>query len=133
MSLLGLVKHLVGWPVTGPTYLLGFSLRQTRDAALREVADDTAVREELLELQLRLELGEIDEETYVEREAELIRRLRETREWRRRLGLPGAGGVLGMEGGPGAVGEPPADADTPERGDGTASGGDSGRRPAPPE
>lgn len=91
---MGLLKHLLGWPVTGPAFLVGFCLETSKGAALRQVADEEPVREELLELQLRLELGEIDEETYLEREAELMRRFREVREWRERLGLPTRGGPV---------------------------------------
>lgn len=94
---LKLLKHVVGWPATAPAFLLNFSLRQVQQATLREVADDTRVREDLLELQLLLELGEIDEEEYLEREAEIMRRLREVREWRRQLGLPVSGGTLSMQ------------------------------------
>ena len=91
---MGLLKHLVGWPVTGPAFLVGFCVESVRGATLREVVDEEPVREQLLELQLRLELGEIDEETYLEREAELMRRFREVRAWRERLGLPTRGGPM---------------------------------------
>jgi hypothetical protein len=42
----------------------------------RELNDDTAIKEQLLELQMRLELDEISDEEYTEREAELFARLR---------------------------------------------------------
>lgn len=91
---MGLVTHLLGWPVTGPAALVKLSLGSIRDSAIREVADETSVREALMELQLELELGEIDEAEYERREAEIMRRLREVRAWRRRLGLPIRGGAV---------------------------------------
>ncbi len=91
---MGLLKHLLFWPVTGPLFLTEFALGKLEGAVREELTDDTAVREELLELQYRLELGEIDDEEYVRREAEAMRRLREVREWRERYGLGVAGGPV---------------------------------------
>jgi len=42
----------------------------------QELNDDTAIKEQLLELQMRLELEEISEAEYQQREAELFARLR---------------------------------------------------------
>jgi hypothetical protein len=47
-----------------------------------------------MELQMLLELGDIDDAEYVRREAALMRRLREVREWRERLGKGVAGGPV---------------------------------------
>jgi hypothetical protein len=41
-----------------------------------------------------LELGDIDDDEYVRREAALMQRLRDVREWRERLGMPTAGGPV---------------------------------------
>lgn len=98
MGLMKLLGHAVFWPVTGPAFLTRYSMDQMRDAAVRELTDESAVRDELLELQLGLERGEVDEEAYVEEEARLMERLREVREWRMRLGLPVRGGPVGAEG-----------------------------------
>lgn len=54
---------------------------------LRDVTDEGAVREELMELQLALDLGEIDEDAYLEREAEIMERLHAVRAWRAHLGM----------------------------------------------
>src|SRR5688572_4345023 len=51
-------------------------LRQVQQIADRELHDDTDIKEQLLELQMRLELEEISEEDYTAREAELFARLR---------------------------------------------------------
>lgn len=84
---MGLLKHLLFWPVTGPTELVRFSLRQVERTAVQELTDESQVTDELMELQLLLDLGEIDEAEFEEREAALIARLREIRQWRERLGM----------------------------------------------
>jgi hypothetical protein len=52
-------------------------LAQAVDAELR---DDTVLREQLLEAQMRRELGEIGEAEFAETEADLLRRIREVRD-----------------------------------------------------
>lgn len=47
-----------------------------------ELTDESRVQEELLELQARFELDEISEEEYVEKEAELLKRLEAIREYK---------------------------------------------------
>ena len=59
-------------PVSGFVFILN----QIQKMADRELNDDTVIKEQLLELQMRLELDEISEEEYKEREAELFARLR---------------------------------------------------------
>jgi|SRR5215468_889146 len=59
-------------PVSGFKFILG----QIQKMADQELNDDTVIKEQLLELQMRLELEEISEEDYQEREAELFARLR---------------------------------------------------------
>jgi hypothetical protein len=99
----GIFKHLLFWPVTGPLWMARFSLEQVDGAARRELTDDAPVKEDLLELQLLLELGEIDEEEYLAREAALMARLRETRRRREELGMQAPWRPLG--GGKGERGE----------------------------
>ncbi len=103
---MGLLKHLLFWPVTGPSFLTRFSLEKVNESVRTELTDDSAVKRELLELQMELEMGAIGEEEYGDREADLMRRLREVRKWRRLYGLPTAGGVvrLAEEAGPGEAG-----------------------------
>jgi competence protein ComGF len=57
-----------------------FILNQIQKMADSELNDDTVIKEQLLELQMRLELEEISEEEYTERERELFARLRAIRE-----------------------------------------------------
>jgi hypothetical protein len=59
-------------PVSGFKFILG----QIQKMADQELNDDTVIKEQLLELQMRLELEEVSEEEYKEREAELFARLR---------------------------------------------------------
>jgi hypothetical protein len=59
-----------------------------------ELTDDTSVKQELMELQLQVELGDIDDAEYVRREAALMQRLREVRDWRERLGKGVSGGLV---------------------------------------
>jgi hypothetical protein len=96
MGLLKLLGHTVAWPVTGPAFLTRYSIETVRDSAVKELTDESSLRQELLELQLRLEEGRIDEETYVEEEADLMWRIRETRRWRERLGMSVQGGPVSM-------------------------------------
>lgn len=84
---MGFVKHLLLWPVTAPLAIARFAARQVEGVAHRELTDDGRVKEDLLALQMELEIGAIDEAEYLRREAEIMERLRETREWRVRLGM----------------------------------------------
>jgi hypothetical protein len=45
-------------------------------------------------LQMQLETGEIDDDEYVRREADIMKRLREVREWRERFGMSTSGGPV---------------------------------------
>jgi hypothetical protein len=66
------IDDLLLAPVNG----FKFILNQIQKMADRELNDDTVIKEQLLELQMRLELEEISEEDYQEQEAELFARLR---------------------------------------------------------
>lgn len=67
-----LLDDLLLAPVSG----FKFILNQIQKMADQELNDDTVIKEQLLELQMRLELEEISDEEYQEREAELFARLR---------------------------------------------------------
>lgn len=67
-----LIDDILLAPVSG----FKFILSQIQKIADQELNDDTVIKEQLLELQMRLELEEISEEEYAEREAELFARLR---------------------------------------------------------
>ena len=62
------------------TLLIGslrFVLDKVVAAAEAEMQDDTALREQLLEAQMRLELGEIDEAEFTAIESDVLTRIRE--------------------------------------------------------
>jgi hypothetical protein len=79
--------------VTGPVAGIKWTLSTVQQVVEEELTDDSPVKQELMELQMKLELGDIDDADYVRREAELMARLRDVRAWRERLGK-------GMSGGP---------------------------------
>ena len=56
---------------------LRFVLDKVAAAAEAELQDDTALREQLLEAQMRLELGEISHEEFTAIERDLLDRIRE--------------------------------------------------------
>lgn len=56
---------------------LRFVLDKIVAAAEAEAGDDTALREQLLEAQMRLELGEISEEEFAAFESDVLARIRE--------------------------------------------------------
>ena len=58
-------------PVTFPVWIS----RKVGEAAHKEMTDDTTIRQELLQLQMRFELGEMDEEEYERREGKLLEQL----------------------------------------------------------
>lgn len=91
---MGLLKHLLFWPVTGPQFLIDFSLGKVQDTVREQLTDDQVVKEELLALQMQLELGEVDDDEYVVREAELMQKLRDVRHWREQFGMGTSGGPV---------------------------------------
>lgn len=91
---MGLLKHLLFWPVTGPLFLLDFSMEKVAGVVKENLTDDSEIKSDLLELQLLLELGDIDDDEFVRREAAIMYRLREIREWRERYGMGVSGGPV---------------------------------------
>jgi hypothetical protein len=68
---------LLGAPFSLPMAGMKFIFQQVADLADQELNDEGVVREQLILLQVQLEEGDIDEDEFVEREAELMARLRE--------------------------------------------------------
>jgi len=91
---MGLLKHLLFWPVTGPTFLTRFSMEKVLETARDQLTDTTPVREDLLSLQMEFEVGQISEEEFLRREQGLMRRFREVREWQERFGMAVRGGPV---------------------------------------
>ena len=76
-----LIDDLLLAPVNGFKFILG----QIQKLADQELNDDTVIKEQLLELEMRRELDEVSDEEFREREAELFARLRVIKQ--RQLGL----------------------------------------------
>src|SRR5437868_5722804 len=91
---MGFLKHLLFWPVTGPMYLAEFSLEKVQGVVKEQLTDDSRVKEELLDLQLRLEMGDIDDAEYDAEEARLMGQLRDVRRWREEFGMATRGGLV---------------------------------------
>jgi hypothetical protein len=68
------------------------------DTVREELTNDQSVKEDLLSLQMRLELGEIDDDQYLVEEAALMDRLREVRHWREEFGMGISGGPVRVAG-----------------------------------
>src|SRR3954464_13782225 len=97
---MGILKHVLFWPVTGPVGATKWSLNQVMKIVEEELTDDTAVKQDFMALQMKLELGEIDDEEYAVQEANIMTRLREVRAWREKLGKSVAGGPVRVARGP---------------------------------
>ena len=82
-----LIDDLLMVPFSG----FGFILRTLQKVAEEQFTDDAPMKERLLELQLKLESGEVSEEEYADQEAGIIRQLREIENRKRALaGAPSA-------------------------------------------
>ena len=80
-----LLDDLLSLPLSG----LKFVFRTLRQVAEEQYTDTGPIKERLLELQLQLESEEITDAEYVQREAEILRELREIENRKRELaGLP---------------------------------------------
>jgi len=95
---MGILTKLLFFPVAGPVAGIRWTLNQIMQVAEEELTDDSVIRQELMELQMQLELGDIDDAEYVRREAELMARLRDVRAWRERFGKSVAGGPVRVSG-----------------------------------
>ena len=90
----GLLSKVLLFPVSGPVAGIRWSLTQVQKVVEEELTDDEPVKRDLMELQMKLELGDIDDDEYVRREAELMVRLREVRAWREKFGKATSGGPV---------------------------------------
>ncbi len=77
---MGPLGSLLTVPVTGPLRGLLWLAEQLRDQAERELFDPDRIRQQLTELELQLDLGQISEEEYDAAETALLEQLRHLRE-----------------------------------------------------
>ena len=95
---MGLLTNILLAPFLGPINGTKWTLDKVERAVREELTDDSAVKIEFMELQMKVELGEIDDEEYLRQEADIMRRLREVREWREKFGMASAGGPVRVAG-----------------------------------
>ena len=91
---MGLLTNILLAPVLGPIYGTKWTLDKVDRVVREELTDDTPIKEDLMALQLKLEMGEIDDDEYVRQEAEIMKRLRAVREWREQYGMSTSGGPV---------------------------------------
>lgn len=77
---MGFLTDLLTFPVLGPIKGVVWVAEKVAEQAEKELYDEDAVRGQLMELELRYDLGEIGEEEYLEAEETLLERLRVIRE-----------------------------------------------------
>lgn len=91
---MGILTKILLSPFMGPVWGAQWSLEKVERAVKEELSDDTAVKNEFMQLQLELESGEIDDDEYLVREKEIMARLRAVREWREEFGMSISGGPV---------------------------------------
>src|SRR3954469_18874235 len=91
---MGLLTNILLAPFLGPIYGTRWTLDKVDRVVREELTDDTPIKEDLMNLQLKLETGEIDDAEYLRREAEVMQQLRSVREWREKLGMSTSGGPV---------------------------------------
>lgn len=91
---MGLLTNILLAPFLGPVWGTRFTLDKVDRAVREQLTDDTPIKEDLMALQLKLEMGEIDDDQYAQQEAEIMQRLRDVREWRERFGMSVGGGPV---------------------------------------
>ena len=80
-----LIDDLLLLPISG----FKFVFRTLQRVAEEQYTDDAPVKQQLLELQVQLESGDITEEEYVAQEATILRQLREIENRKREMaGMP---------------------------------------------
>jgi hypothetical protein len=79
---MGILTKLLLFPVTGPLDGTMWIAEKLLERAEAEIYDEGKVRAQLMELELRLDLGEIEEDEYMATEEFLLERLREIREYK---------------------------------------------------
>ena len=95
---MGLLTNILLAPFLGPVWGAKWTLDKVDRVVREELTDDTPIKEDLMKLQMQLEMGEIDDAEYVKREAEIMARLREVREWREKYGMSTGGGPVRVAG-----------------------------------
>jgi hypothetical protein len=91
---MGILSNILLAPFLGPIWGTRWTLEKVDRVVRDELTDDAPIKEDLMALQMQLETGEIDDDEYVRREGEIMKRLREVREWRGKYGMSTSGGPV---------------------------------------
>jgi hypothetical protein len=79
---MGWLSKVLTFPVSLPVDAALWTARKLAERAEEVYYDDTPIRAALLELEMKLDLGEIDEEAFEQEETQLLQRLKEVREYK---------------------------------------------------
>ena len=79
---MGLLIDLLTFPVMGPIKGIVWIAETIQDEADKQFYGEDAVRAQLMELEVKMDLGEISEEAYTEAETVLLQRLKIARDRR---------------------------------------------------
>ena len=93
-----LIDDLLLLPFTAPVSGFRWVMKQIQTMADNEMMDDQVWKERLIELQMKLELGEISEEDFAAEEAVVFQRLREIRIMREEMARQYEAEAAGDEG-----------------------------------
>jgi gas vesicle protein GvpG len=88
-----LLSNLVTSPVRGPIWGMRFVVNRIKDQVEAEMLDEGKVQADLLDLTLRYEHGEIDDDEYNEQEAAILARLNDIRAYKESLAQPTDGAM----------------------------------------
>jgi uncharacterized membrane protein len=77
---MGFLMDLLTFPILGPIKGVIWIAEKVAEQAEKELYDEDKVRGQLMELEVRYDLGEISEEEYMAAEETLLERLRVIRE-----------------------------------------------------
>ncbi len=79
---MGFLIDLLTFPVTGPIKGLVWIAETIQDEADKQFFGEDAIRAQLIELEMKLDLGEISDDVYSEAETVLLQRLKIARDRR---------------------------------------------------
>ena len=79
---MGWLSNVLTFPVSLPVDAALWTARKLAERAEEVYYDEAPIRAALMELEMKLDLGEIDEESFEEEETMLLQRLKEIREYK---------------------------------------------------
>lgn len=88
-----LLSEILLSPVTGPIRTAGFVIKRIHEQVESEYLDEGKVQAELLDLTMRYDRGEIDDEQYQEHEAAILEHLNDIRAYKEQAASEQAGDV----------------------------------------